>query len=157
MMTTEVMKIQSIDGNLELVLLPASIELRFSPQAASAFDAACEAEKTATWLPVWRQIKGALISASQAVAHKFADRLRSIPLETVTDIRHDEGRLEILTSDRNQLKGHYKIDVGSFSLEYDLETPGIFPEAEAQVFIEQFREVKPLYAEYLTKLQQATQ
>jgi len=156
-MKTEVMKIQSIDGNLELVLLPASIELRFSPQAARAFDEACEAEKSATWLPVWRQIKGALISASQAVAHKFADRLRSIPLETVTDLNFNEGRLEILTSDGNQLKGHYKIDVGSFSLEYDLETPGIFQEAEVQVFIKHFREVKPLYAEYLAKLQQVKQ
>lgn len=152
MKATEVIKIQSVDGNLELVLLPASIELRFSPQAARAFDAACESEKSATRLPVWRQFKGALISASQAVAHKFADRLRSIPLETVTDIRFDQGCIEILTSDGNQLKGHYKIDVGSFSLEYDLETPEIFPEADALAFIQQFSKVKPLYAEYLAKL-----
>lgn len=156
-MTTEVMKIQSADGNLELALLPASIELRFSPQAARAFDAACEAEKSATWLPVWRQIKGALISASQAVAQKFADRLRSIPLETVTNIIYDQGRFEIHTTEGNQLKGHYKIDVGSFNLEYDLETPGIFPEAEAQAFIKQYGEVKSLYTEYLAKLQQSTQ
>lgn len=152
-MKTEVMKIHSADGNLELALCPASIELRLSAEAASAFDAACETEKSSAWLPVWRQIKGALVSASQAVAHKFADRLKSIPLESVTEAQYEQGKLMIFTTEGNQLRGHYKLDIGSFNLEYDLDNPGIFAETEAQAFIKKISEVKPLYTEYLAKLQ----
>lgn len=97
-MSTTVLSIRSVDGNLELALCPATIELRLSPQAARNLDEACEAQKSAAWLPVWRQIKSALVSAAQFMSHKMADTLRSIPLEAVTEVTCTDGRLQVQTA-----------------------------------------------------------
>lgn len=91
-MSTAVLSIRSGDGNLELALCPAIIELRPSAQAAQDFRDAREAEKFGPWLPVWRQIKWGFVSAAQFMGHKVADTLRSVLLEAVTDMSFEEGR-----------------------------------------------------------------
>jgi hypothetical protein len=154
-MTTDVMSIRSFDGNLELALCPSSVELRLSPKAAAEFDRACEAQKSAAWLPIWRQIKGGLVSAAQFMAHKVADKLRSIPLDAVTDVSYSDGRLQVRTAEGNQIKGQVKIGIGSYSLEYHLDGPGIFAEADAAAFVKRVSEVKPMYEEYLGKLRRS--
>jgi len=46
-MSSPIYAIQSTDGNLELALCPATIELRLSTKTAREFDAACEVENPA--------------------------------------------------------------------------------------------------------------
>jgi len=152
-MPTVVASILSVDGNLELALCPASIELRLSAKAAKEFDEACESEKSSTWLPLWKQIKAALLSAAQFMSHRFADKLRNIPLEAVQEVRCREGRLEVVTAQGNQIAGHIKIEVGSYKLEYHLDDPGIFAEEDLTAFAERFSHVKPLYDKYVAQLQ----
>ena len=151
-MSTTVFAIRSADGNLELALCPAAIELRLSPKAARDFDAACEAQKSTAWLPIWRQIKSALISAAQFMGHKFADKLRSIPLEAVTAVTCTGGRLQVQTAEGNQIGGHVKIEIGSYKFECQLDAPGVFSETDVSAFAKRFAEVKPLYDAYLAKL-----
>ena len=152
-MSTTVFAVRSVDGNLELALCPGAIELRLTSKAARDFDAACEAQKSATWLPIWRQIKTGLVSAAQRVSHKFADKLRSVPLEAVTGVTCTEGRLQVQTAEGNQIKGQLKMEIGSYKLEYQLDAPGIFPAADASAFARRFAEVKPLYDAYLANVQ----
>ena len=156
-MSTTVFAIRSVDGNLELALCPATIELRLSPKAARDFDAACEAQKSAGWLPIWRQIKSALVSTAQFMGHKFADKLRNIPLEAVTEVTCAEGRLQVQTAEGNQIKGHMKVEIGSYKIEYQFDAPGIFPATDVSAFAKRFAEIKPLYDAYLAKVQKGVQ
>jgi len=153
-MTTTVFSIRSVDGNLELAICPATIELRLSSKAAKDFDAACEAQKSAAWLPIWRQIKSALVSTAQFMSHKFADKLKSIPLEAVTEVTCTEGRLQVQTAEGNQFKGNVKVEIGSYKLEYQFDAPGLFPAAAVSAFAKRFAEIKPLYDAYLAQLRQ---
>jgi len=146
-----------VDGNLELALCPATVELRLSAEAAEDFDKACEAQKSATWLPVWRQIKSALVSAAQFMSHKMADTLRCIPLEAVTEVCYRDGRLQVQTAEGSQTGGHVKMEIGSYKLEYQLDEPGIFAETDAAAFAGRASEVKPLYDAYLSQLRQDVQ
>lgn len=152
-MSDTVFSIHSADGNLELALCPATIELRLSSKAAREFDEACEAQKE-TWLPVWRQVKFALISAAQFASHKVADKLRSIPLEAVTEVTCSEGRLQVITAGGNQIGGHMKMEVGTYKLEVQLDDPGLFAETDGAAFASRFSEVKPLFDAYLAQLRQ---
>jgi len=156
-MTTTVFSIRSVDGNLELALCPAAIELRLSPRAARDFDEACEDQKSAAWLPIWRQIKSALISAAQFLSHKMADRLRSIPLEAVTGVAYTGGRLEVQTAEGNQIGGRVKMEIGSYKFECQLHAPGVFPERDAGAFAKRFAQVRPLYDAYLAQLRKDVQ
>lgn len=151
-MATQVMSIRSVDGNLELALCPATVELRLSPKAAKEFDAACEAQKSAAWLPIWRQIKSALVSAAQFMRQEFADKLKIIPLEAVTEVACVEGRLQVRTAEGNQIVGHMKMEIGSYKAEYQFDAPGLFAAADVSAFAKRFAEVRPLYDAYLAEL-----
>ncbi len=153
-MSNEIATIQSVDGKLELVLCPASIELRLTEATAEAFNQACENEKASGWLPIWKQIKAGLISATQFIAKRFADKLRVIPLENIKEIQYSEGKIIILTEKKNQIKVRFKLQVASFKLECDLDKPGLFPAEETMEFITQFEEVKQLYKGYIKKVEE---
>jgi len=156
-MSTILFTIQSADGNLELALCPATIELRLSNQVAREFDAACEAEKSAGWFPLWRMIKAGLISAAQYMGHHFADKLMNIPLEAVTGISYTEGRLQVLTADGNLLKGTAKLELEpSFKREFQFDAPNLFSASDADAFITCYTKVKPLYDAYLAELRKST-
>jgi hypothetical protein len=129
------------------------VEVRLSPKAAKEFDEACEAAKSAAWLPIWRQIQGGLVSAAQYMAHKFADRLESIPLEAITEVTYSKGRLQVRTAEGNKMPGHVKIAIGKYSRECQLDAPGIFAEKDAVAFAKRFSNVRPMYEEYLAELQ----
>jgi hypothetical protein len=144
----------SVDSNLELVLCPASIELRLSAKAAREFDQAVAKEKEATWLPIWKQIKAGLLSAAQLMGHQFADRLIDIPLDVVTDVTYSEGRMRVVTAKGNRLGGRIGLGVGAYKLDCDLNRPGVFDSAEAQQFVSRFEQVKPLYQQYVSQLTQ---
>jgi hypothetical protein len=151
-MSTTIFAIRSADGSLELALCPAAIELRLSPAAAAEFDAACAAMKSGGWLPLWRQIKSALVSAAQFMSHKFVDLLERFPLEAVTEVACVDGRLEVRTAAGNQLRGELKIELGAYKLVHNYDEPGLFAAADVAAFAARLGEVKPLYEAYLARL-----
>ncbi|MFU8773555.1 MAG: hypothetical protein ACNA8H_14205 [Anaerolineales bacterium] len=151
-MSTKIFHILSVDGSIELALYPASIVVGLTDQVAQQFDAAVEKEKSASWLPIWKQIKGALLTAGQFMGHRFADKMLEIPLEAVRVISLDDNRLRILSERGNEIQGQYNLKVGSFNLEIEPGGPGVFAEGEVRDFARRFAEVKPLYIGYLSKL-----
>lgn len=151
-MNTKIASVQSQDGNLELVLCSASVELRLSPRAAQDFDRAIEKQKDATWLPIWKQIKAGLLSAAQFMGHHFADTLKAIPLEAVDAIAYQDGRLYMQTAGGNVMEGLVGIKVGSYTLDCDLGKPGVFAEEEVLHFMQRFNEVQPIFLAYLQQL-----
>lgn len=152
-MLTTVFSVHSVDGNFELALCPASLELRLSAKAAREFDAACEAQKSAAWLPLWKQIRAAFISAAQFMSHKVVDKVNSVPLEAVTEVTYKDGRLQVQTAAGPRMAEQVKMELGTFKLEFQLDAPGAFSAADATAFAKRVAEVKPLYAAYLAKLQ----
>ena len=149
---TRIASVHSVDGNLELALFLASIELRLSDKAAREFDEATEKEKGAGCLPVWKQIRKSLLTAAQQMGHHVVDRLIEVPLEAVEDVVYAGGRLQVLTEGGNQISGRLGGKMGDFELQCDLGGEGLFPEAEAEAFAARFRQVKPLYTQYLDQV-----
>lgn len=151
-MSTKITRILSVDGSIELALYPASIVVGLADRVAQEFDAAVEEEKSASWIPIWKQIKGALLTAGQFMGHRFADKMLEIPLEAVRVISLDDNRLRILSERGNEIEGQYSLKVGGFNLEIEPGGPGVFAESEVRDFAHRFAEVKPLYMDYLSKL-----
>ncbi|MBE0411151.1 MAG: hypothetical protein IBX69_15625 [Anaerolineales bacterium] len=151
-MSTKITSIHSIDGSIELALYPASVMIHLTDEAARQFDEAIEKEKTATWLPIWKQIKGALLTAGQYIGHRFADKLLDIPLEAIVEISMDDGRLQLMTERGNEVHGTYNLEVGDFHLDISPGAQGVFTEDDVQSFARRYAQVKPLYLEYLGKL-----
>jgi hypothetical protein len=151
-MSTKITRILSVDESIELALYPASVVIGLPDKVAQVFDAAVEKEKSASWLPVWKQIKGALLTAGQFMGHRFADKMLEIPLEAVVEISLSDSRLQILSERGNEVQGQYNLNVGNFDLEIEPGGPGVFDEGEVREFARRFAEVKPLYLDYLSKL-----
>jgi hypothetical protein len=116
-MSTKITSIHSIDGSIELALYPASVMIHLTDKATRQFDEAIEREKSATWLPVWKQIKGALLTTGQYIGHRFADKLLDIPLEAIVEISMEDGRLQLMTERGNEAQGTYNLEVGDFHLD----------------------------------------
>ena len=102
--------------------------------------------------PVGEQIRESLLTAAQRLGHQVADRLIEVPLEAVEDVAYADGRLQVLTEGGNQISGQLGIKVGDYDLQCDLGGEGLFPETEAEAFAARFRQVKPLYAQYLEQV-----
>jgi len=151
---TTFVSVQSADGDLEIFISPASIELRLTEETAKEFDEACQEIKDSTWLPIWKQIKSGLLSTVQRFAHKHFDRIKHIPLEAVTEVRYTDNKLEIFTEDGNQLSGFVTLKAGSFDRKWQFDLPELFPEQGAQRFVARFNEIKPIFDEYIQKIQE---
>jgi hypothetical protein len=151
-MNTEIAVVHTIDGNFELVLYPASIVFQLSDEVAGIFDKEIDQLKSTSWLPVWKQIKTALLSPDQFKGNRFADKIIEIPLETVGDVTYTDGCLQVITSEGNQLDGRISLGSNDYRVECGPGDRNVFMKEEVENFISQYRRIRPLFDEYVEQL-----
>lgn len=149
---TDLAVVRSTDGGLELVLHPGSIELRLEKSTAEEFDKAADEYGQAIKFPVLKQLRAIAAFLGKTLGHHVCDTFWEVPLEAVTEVRWQDGKLEVLSSAGNHLTGEYGLAMGSFDRKWKLDEPGLFPEDDAQALISRFAETKPLFDEYVAKI-----
>lgn len=142
----------SIDRNIEVALYPAGIEVRVSAAMKEELEAAIELEKTSSWLPVWGQIKGFIMSNVSKIVLKLT-KFSSISLEDVNGIEVKDSKLRILRNKENILETvHMYGKVGQYEINLKPGESNVFNPDDVIIFTKRVEEVKPLYLNYLKSI-----
>ena len=145
----------SIDRNIEVALYPSGLEARVTGRMREELQAAIEQEKESTWLPIWKQLKGFMISNVSSLALNLV-RFGSMALNELDSIQMNEDKLEIINTKQENLFGktrlHFK--VGKYEIDLRPGDPGVFDSQDVKVFANRVAEIKPLYLEYLKNIEE---
>ena len=147
---TKLASLLSNDRNIEVALYPAGIEIHVSARMKEEFEAAIEIEKESTWLPIWGQLKGFIMSNVSKIAFSLT-KFASVPLEDFETIDLKDGRLEIVCNHENIIKNTTRMygKVGKYELDLRPGDEGVFDQADVRIFAKRVEEIKPLYLNYL--------
>jgi hypothetical protein len=154
-LTTELAILRSVDGGLEAVLHASYIEFRMEEGLARQMEREFDRAKEASRIPIWKHVRAGLVSFAQTMGKAVLVRFfRTFPLEDVSDVRWEDGRLQIYQDGRPLFvkSQRVNISVGEFNVEIDLSKRGLFPEAEAEAFAAKCREVKAKFDAYMAGL-----
>ncbi len=147
---TKLASLLSYDRNIEVALYPAGIEIHVSARMKEELEAAIEIEKESTWLPIWGQLKGFIMSNVSKLAMNLA-KFASVPLEDIETIDIKNGRLEIFCNNENIIKQTTRMygKVGKYEIDIRPGEEGVFDQTDVDVFAKRVEEIKPLYLTYL--------
>lgn len=150
---TKIGSLLSNDKNIEVALYPAGIEIHVSTRMKEELEAAIEIEKDSTWLPVWGQLKGFIMSNVSKLAINLAN-FAYVPLEDYESIGIKDRRLEIICNHENIIKNTTRMSAKVGKYEIDLK-PGdedVFDQADVINFEKRVEEIKPLFLSYLERV-----
>jgi len=150
---TQLASLLSIDRNIEVALYPAGIEVRVTARMKEELEAAIEYEKELTWLPIWKQLKGFIMSNVSSLVLKFT-RFGAVALENLEGIQVSEGRLQIFNRKNENIFGETRMygKVGKYDIDLKPGDPGVFDPEDARTFAQRVNEVKPIYLKYLKEI-----
>ncbi|GEM_PF-2896924 len=142
----------SLDRKIEVALYPAGIEVRVSAAMKGELEAAIEMEKEKSWLPIWGQIKGFIMSNVSKIVLNLT-KFATISLEDVESMEVKDGKFRILRNNENILEtAHMYGKVGQYEVDLKPGENGVFDPEDVSVFVKRVEEVKPLYMNYLDSI-----
>jgi len=150
---TKLASLLSYGRNIEVALYPAGIEIHVSARMKEELEAAIEIEKESTWLPIWGQLKGFIMSNVSKLAINLA-KFASVPLEEFETIAIKNGRLEIVSNNENIINTTTRMygKVGKYEIDLRPGDEGVFDQADVLIFAKRVEEIKPLYLNYLNSV-----
>ncbi|MBM3137483.1 MAG: hypothetical protein FJZ98_04780 [Chloroflexi bacterium] len=150
---TKLASLLSKDGNIEVALYPAGIEIVASARMKEELEAAIELEKESTWLPIWRQLKGFIMTNVSKIVLNLT-KFASVPLEDFETIVIKDGRLEVVSNHETIIKSTTRMygKVGKYEIDLRPGDEGVFNQTDVLIFAKRVEEVKPLYLNYLKSI-----
>lgn len=154
---TKLASLLSKDGNIEVALYPAGIEVVASARMKEELEAAIELEKESTWLPIWRQLKGFIMSNGSKIVLNLT-KFASVPLEDFETIVIKDGRLEVVSNHETIIKSTTRMygKVGKYEIDLRPGDEGVFDQTDVLIFAKRVEEIKPLYLNYLKSVSSLT-